>query len=234
VSTFKKQSRKTATFFEIIQNHRAFFQKNDVLFGGENESAACCVTDASSKGQVYHPLVADAYTTAAASAMAVFLNSTHDRCWVFTDSDITNLHARVYSINNSNPAQSSSSSSSSPSSSSSSGRVIDMDTRDFLLQHYTYKMEVALQSFKGISPCVLYSAVTYFRRFYLRRSFYEFAPRMIFATCLYLATKSEEHHVKVVHLHRACFPNTTQQTPQVMTHHIHTHICIHTHAYLFV
>ena len=69
-----------------------------------------------------------------------------------------------------------------------------------IMWHLVHLLQSTSKKLK-FSPKIMATAVLYMKRFFIESSFYEFDPRVVVPTSLYLATKVEEYgHIKVEHI----------------------------------
>eukprot|EP01137_Pigoraptor_chileana_P017881 Opistho-2@76553 len=66
-----------------------------------------------------------------------------------------------------------------------------------LCSFYEHKLQDVCSVLQRPPPTVMSTAMTYFRRFYLRNSVMNYHPKDIMLSCVYLATKTDEFYVKI-------------------------------------
>eukprot|EP00899_Mesostigma_viride_P019080 jgi/Mesvir1/27173/Mv20833-RA.1 len=70
------------------------------------------------------------------------------------------------------------------------------DIKKLKVHHSNYIRELAVAT--KARQRVVATAITYFRRFYLRHAFVDYDPRLVAPACLYLAAKSEESVLQAI------------------------------------
>eukprot|EP01104_Vermistella_antarctica_P018468 TRINITY_DN6855_c0_g1_i2.p1 TRINITY_DN6855_c0_g1~~TRINITY_DN6855_c0_g1_i2.p1 ORF type:complete len:301 (+),score=76.52 TRINITY_DN6855_c0_g1_i2:26-904(+) len=98
----------------------------------------------------------------------MFATSTHAKDWLFTTDELRDIRSSV-----------------------AAGSFLTSDEETKLKRHHESKIQEICKKL-GLPPKVHITAVCYFKRFYLRQHVYEWDPKHIMLSCIYLACKVEE------------------------------------------
>ncbi|KAK9463662.1 cyclin-like protein [Lipomyces oligophaga] len=118
------------------------------------------------------------------------------RIWSFSQSDLSELRKSVNEIAAENLQYENSTSGLAPDLVPSASAYLTSDEEYDLLLHYSVKLQEASAVYK-LPSHIKATAISYMKRFYLKYSLMEYHPHNIMYTCLFLATKSENHFISI-------------------------------------